>query len=92
MLLFIPGQRLAPFADGYVTASGSMSVMAKYYNGHYYVFAAPHAQGSQTITFRLAGAPTVTGTVIGENRTVNVKNGSFTDTFANANTVHIYEF
>ena len=31
--------------------------MAKYYNGHFYVFAIPHRSGSQRVTFTLAGAP-----------------------------------
>lgn len=81
----------SPFASGYVTNNGKMSVMAKYYNNHFYIFAIPHASGSQTITFNLAGSPTTTATVVNENRSVNVTNGSFTDTFTDENTVHIYE-
>jgi hypothetical protein len=81
----------APFANGYVTASGAMSVMAKYYNGSFYIFAAPHAGGSQTITFTLAGAPGTTVDVLDENRTLKVSNGKFTDSFADENSVHIYE-
>jgi hypothetical protein len=81
----------APFADGYVTVSGSMSVMAKYYDGRFYIFAIPHAAGSRTATFTLAGAPGSTVTVLGENRTLGVSRGVFHDTFADENTVHIYE-
>lgn len=81
----------APFAENYVTASGTMSVMAKYYDGHFYVFAIPHASGSQKVTFTLAGAPSGTMTVLNENRTVPVSGGKFSDTFANEDTVHVYK-
>jgi chitodextrinase len=81
----------SPFANGYVTSSGSMSIMTKYYNNHFYIFAIPHAAGAQTITFKLAGNPNTTATVLNENRSITVSEGSFTDTFANENTVHIYE-
>lgn len=82
---------LSPTANGYVTATGSMSVMAKDDAGHMWVFAAPHAQGSQTPTFTIAGGGTATVTVYGESRTVAMTGGTFTDNFANANAVHIYE-
>lgn len=81
----------APFANGYVSVSPDMSVMAKYFDGHFYIFAIPHADGSRTATFTLAGAPGTTVTVLGENRTLNVSGGVFSDGFANADTVHIYE-
>jgi hypothetical protein len=81
----------APFAKGYVTATGNMSVMAKYYNGHFYIFAIPHAAGSQTVTFTVAGSPSAQATVLSEGRNLTVTDGHFTDTFADVNTVHIYE-
>jgi hypothetical protein len=81
----------APFANGYVTTDGAMNVMAKYYDGHFYIFAIPRASGSRTITFTLAEAPDTTVTVLNENRALNSSNGTFTDTFANENTVHVYE-
>jgi hypothetical protein len=81
----------APFANGYVKTSPDMSVMAKYLDGHFYIFAIPHAVGPRTATFTLAGAPGAKVTVLGENRTLNVADGAFTDRFADANTVHIYE-
>jgi hypothetical protein len=86
---------LSPFADHYVTASGDVSVMAKYGNGHFYIFAgsgrpAEPPRLGQKVTFRLAGAPSTTLTVVDEHRTLRVVNGEFSDTFANANTVHIY--
>ena len=81
----------APFANGYVSSSGSMSVMAKYYNSHFYIFAIPHASGSQHISFTLAGSPNTTVSVMNEGRSIPVTNGVFSDTFTDENTVHIYE-
>jgi hypothetical protein len=81
----------APFANGYVKTSPDMSVMAKYSGGHFYIFAIPHANGSRTATFTLAGDPNATVTVLGENRTLNIVHGVFTDRFPDENTVHIYE-
>jgi hypothetical protein len=81
----------APFAGGYVDASSDMSVMAKYFDGRFYIFAIPHADGSRTATFTLAGAPDTTVTVLGENRSLDVVDGVFTDRFADADTVHVYE-
>jgi hypothetical protein len=81
----------APFANGYVSVSPDMSVMAKYFDGHFYIFAIPHADGSRTATFTLAGASNTTVTALGENRTLKVAGGVFSDNFADADTVHIYE-
>lgn len=86
---------LAPFADHYVTSNGDVSSMAKYSNGVFYVFAGSGRPGlpprpDQKVTFHLAGAPNTTVTVLNEHRTLRVVNGEFTDTFANADTVHIY--
>jgi hypothetical protein len=88
---------LSPFAKNYVrTGRADVSVMAKYSDGVFYVFAAsgeparPPANG-QIVTFRLAGGYTGPVTVIGERRTLHAVNGVFTDTFANADSVHIYK-
>jgi hypothetical protein len=86
---------LSPFADHYVTAKGDVSVMAKYSNGQFYIFAGSGRPGDppspgQRVTFRLAGAPNTSVTVLNEHRTLRVTNGEFSDTFANANTIHIY--
>lgn len=88
---------LSPFAEHYVrTGRADVSVMAKYSNGLFYVFAAsgqparPPADG-QKVTFRLAGGYTGPVTVIGEHRTLHAVKGVFTDTFANEDSVHIYE-
>jgi hypothetical protein len=82
----------SPFANGYVTAAGSMNTMAKYdqSGNDFYVFAAPRSNSSQNITFTVAGSYTGPVTVYGENRTVHATNGQFTDMFANQTATHIY--
>jgi hypothetical protein len=87
---------LSPSAEGYVTATGTVSTMAKFYNGNFYIFAGSGQPGTppsanQSVTFSIAGAPTTTATVVYEGRTINVVNGQFSDTFADANAVHIYQ-
>jgi hypothetical protein len=70
--------------------------MAKDNNGQFYIFAGSGKPGTppaanQSVTFTIAGAPNTTVTVVNENRTLTVTGGHFTDTFADANAVHIYK-
>jgi hypothetical protein len=86
---------LSPFAEHYVTARGDVSVMTKYSNGRFYIFAGAGRPGEpprpdQKVTFRLAGEPDTKVAVVNEHRTLQITNGEFSDTFANSNTVHIY--
>jgi hypothetical protein len=77
------------FADGYVTASNGVRVMAKRGpDGPWYVFAGSRQPGSQTATFTIAAGSTVE--VLYEGRTRPLVNGQFTDSFADGNAVHIY--
>jgi len=76
-------------ADGFVTASGNVNLLAKYYDGNFYVLAIPHAGGSQSVTFTVAAGSSVT--VLNEDRSIPVVNGTFSDSFANQDTVHIYQ-
>lgn len=81
------------FANGYETHTGKINTMTKYHkaSGKFYIFAAPKADGQQSVTFTLAGAPSGTVTVVNEDRTIPLSGGKFTDTFANATTTHIYK-
>jgi hypothetical protein len=88
-----------PTSNGYETHTGwdntnkknnLVNSMVKYYNNQFYIFAAPKASSLPSITFTIAGSPSGVITVINENRTIPLSNGSFTDTFANDNTIHIY--
>jgi hypothetical protein len=77
------------FADGYVTASAGVRVMAKRGpDGSWYVFAGSRQPGAQTATLTIAAGSTVE--VLYEGRTRPLVNGQFTDSFADGNAVHIY--
>jgi hypothetical protein len=64
--------------------------MAKWSGQNLYVFAGSAANASSTATFSIPCVGNATATVLGENRTVAVSNGSFADQFADGNAVHIY--
>src|SRR5262249_27592931 len=97
----------SPFALNYVTVNsggytfpiadttlGGMEVMAKDYNGQFYIFADTRDSETQTnisATFTIADKNATSVTVVNENRTIPVVNGVFSDTFAYAWTVHIYQ-
>ncbi len=72
------------------TASSSVKAMAKWSGQNLYVFAGSAANASSTATFSIPCVGNATATVLGENRTVAVSNGSFADQFADGNAVHIY--
>ncbi len=87
-------------AKGYVTATpaptnfAGIETMAKYHAGTYTIFA--DTRDSQTTTniaatFHVADPAATSVTVVNENRTIPVVNGTFTDTFATGATVHIYQ-
>jgi hypothetical protein len=75
------------------TASPDADTMLKTYNGSAYLFAGiGHNQAAGTKTFTLpAGVTGTTVTVIGENRTIPVVNGTFTDSFAFEYSHHSYQ-
>ena len=80
----------APFADGLVSTTSPIDTMAKYSGGQFYIFAGSRAPRSQNATFRVPCTGDATVTVVDENRTVSLTGGSFTDSFADGNAVHIY--
>ena len=97
----------SPTALGYVTVNNAayengtilspfsgIEVMAKDDNGQFYIFADTADALTQTniaATFTIADTNATSVTVVGENRTIPVVDGVFSDTFATAATVHIYE-
>ena len=81
----------APFVDGLVTTTGRVDSAVKVYDGSFYVLAGSAQQESQSATFTSECTSATTATVLGENRTLPVVNGSFTDTFADGNAVHLYQ-
>ena len=78
----------SPFVTSGHSASSSIEHMVKWNGSNLYVFAAARSGGSATFSMPCVG--NATATVVGENRTVPVTNGSFTDCFADGNAVHIY--
>ena len=83
-------------AAGYVTPSygvggGNVSILAKYYDGHFWLFVGSHQQATQTVTFTIAGSPSGTVAVHNESRNLTMTSGTFTDTFSSANAIHIYQ-
>jgi len=86
-------------ALNYVTASraptsfSGIETMAKYHDGQFTIFADTRDSGSVTdipATFHVADPSATSVTVVNENRTIPMVNGTFTDTFATGSTVHIY--
>jgi hypothetical protein len=77
-----------------VTSSNTaapIETMAKSQGTSLYVFAAISRTGTATGTFTIAGlSGSGSATVVGENRTVSISAGVFSDAFA-ANDVHIYQ-
>lgn len=69
----------APFADGFVKASPSVRTMAKFYDNKYYVFAGSKENEASTPILSLSGVDSGAATVIGENRTIPIANGQFSD-------------
>jgi hypothetical protein len=73
-----------------------VSVMAKYTGTAFYIFAGsgkpatPPAK-NQKVTFHVTGGYTGPVTVVNEHRTIQAVNGTFTDIFPNADSIHIYK-
>jgi hypothetical protein len=80
----------APFAEGFVTATGNVNVMAKYHAGSFYVFAATSQHASQQVTFTLNGIEGATAVALDEGRSLPVTGGRFTDSFQGETGVHVY--
>jgi hypothetical protein len=93
------------FADGYVSVSApctacpnsvkahttqGVRAMAKFHDGHYYVFAGNNDNESKQAAFTLAGGADGTATVVDEDRTVPITGGKFSDSFASGTAIHIY--
>jgi hypothetical protein len=80
----------APSADGFVSAGPSVRTMAKFHHNKYYVFAGSKENVASTPTILLSGVDRGVATVVGENRTIPISYGRFSDSFADGNAIHIY--
>ena len=80
----------APTVTSQFSASSSVKAMMKWNGANLYVFAGSSENASSTGTFTLSCIGNATATVVGENRTVPVSGGSWSDAFADGNATHIY--
>jgi len=80
----------APFVDHFASTSATVDTMTKRSGEHFYVFAASRGKTAQRATFRLPCAGDARASVVDEDRTLPLVDGSFVDSFADGNAVHIY--
>jgi hypothetical protein len=80
----------APFVTSRWTHSPTTKAMVKWQGGHFYVFAGAAENTSSTGSFSIRCVGNATARVLGENRRIPIRRGSFTDSFADGNAVHIY--
>jgi hypothetical protein len=81
-----PSQDLAS-----VTSAGiPVDIMTKIYDGEIYIFAASMREGETAADFTLSCPTGSKAEVIGENRTLEVTDGKFTDAFVSYD-IHIYK-
>jgi hypothetical protein len=81
----------APFLDGAVRPDGPVDTAVKVDGDDQYLFAAA-TDGAATVRFDLRCAADGTVTVLGEDRTLALEGGSFTDAFADGLAVHLYRY
>ena len=80
----------APFVTSRWTHSRTTQAMMKWKGGHFYVFAGSAENVSSTGSFSIPCAGNATARVLGESRKIPVRRGSFRDSFADGNAIHIY--
>ena len=80
----------APTVTSGWTTGSTTKATVKWQGGHFYLFAGSANNVSSTSSFSIPCVGNATATVLGENRTVPVSGGSFSDSFADGNAVHIY--
>ena len=80
----------APFVTSRWRRSRATKAMVKWQGGHFYVFAASAQNVASTGSFSIRCVGNATARVLGENRRIPVRRGSFADSFADGNAVHIY--
>jgi hypothetical protein len=88
-------RRIAPALNGPRVSSGfsansAVRAVAKWDGRNFYVLAGSMENAASMGNFAIPCVGNATATVIGENRTLPVTAGSFSDSFADGNAVHIY--
>ena len=77
----------APTVTSGISATANVKIMGKFSDGKLYIFAGS-AGGSGQAAFSVPNG--TTATVLGENRSVPISGGLFSDNFVDANAIHIY--
>ena len=80
----------APYVDRFASTSGAVDTMTKRSGGRFYVFAASRTPSAQRAALHVPCAGEQQVSVLDEDRTLPLSGGSFEDTFADGNAVHIY--
>ena len=88
-----PARYNYPGSGPYPTAIASgIDMMSKWDGSNFYIFATTsYAQTATNISATFTVAKGTTATVLNESRSISIIGGQFTDTFATAATVHIYQ-
>lgn len=81
----------SPFLDGALASSPDIDAAVKVHSGDLYVLAGTTGSAAPQATFSLQCTRDGDAEVVGEDRSVTVRNGRFTDSFAGADDVHIYK-
>ena len=80
----------APSVAAGFTSSSTVRATARWQGGQFWVIAGSSENQSSTGSFSIPCVGNATATVVDEGRTIPVIDGSFTDSFADGNAVHIY--
>lgn len=80
----------APFVTSRWRHSRTTKAMVKWQGGHFYVFAASAGVTGASSWFSIPCVGNATAQVLSEKRVLPVRRGTFTDSFADGDAVHIY--
>jgi hypothetical protein len=80
----------APTVTSRWKANPPVRAMVKWHHGNFYVFAGSRENRSSTGRFSIPCVGRARATVVGERRHIPVRRGSFRDSFASGNAIHIY--
>jgi hypothetical protein len=80
----------APSVTSDWKTNSSIRAMVKWHGGNFYVFAGSRLNRASTGTFSLPCVGDATAERLGEGGSVPLSGGSFSDSFADGNAIHIY--
>jgi hypothetical protein len=80
----------APFVDGLVDVDGSVDVAVKLVDDGFTVIAGATHANDGDVDFSIGCRSSASAIVVGEDRTIPVADGRFSDSFPDGNTVHVY--